>query len=121
MRKFIFIGLLALSAIMYANTYATSEPEKVNVNEYEEARNYLYDSALNLLEDIKKADLNDWMQVHPEYRESIEKCRVPSLNVLLEAIHQIEDGIGEDVFFEKYEEITYDYDEAFYKYQKLIE
>lgn len=62
----------------------------IDVKEYEQARAELYDAALDLLLTIKRADNGDWLDIDDESREVIANYRAPSLQVMLNAIEQLE-------------------------------
>ena len=89
----VFVAWIAVCAVYSCsadnNEYEPTE-HGVSVEEYEQVRARLYDAALNLLVDVKLADNGDWLDIDERERDIIDNWKAPSLEVLLNAIDQLE-------------------------------
>ena len=111
---FIVISALGIRAMIPEDEI----PQTVSIDEYEEVRAKLYDAALNLILEIKKADNGDWYCVDSEHRRIVETYRVPSLRILLETIQQVEDIPYNDMA-DAYDWTLQEYDKAYWEYMKI--
>jgi hypothetical protein len=110
-------------APQFAETQAIPEDEItnagkfINVDEYEAVRANLYDAALNLCIEASSGSYVWENFVSAENKHIITTYRVPSLEVLLNAIREMDcDGSLCDSFDEPLEA----YDKAYYEYNKLV-
>lgn len=109
-------------APQFAETQAIQEDEIanagkfINVDEYEAVRANLYDAALNLCIEASSGSYVWENFVSAENKRIILNYRVPSLEVLISAINQMDcDGCLSDSF----DEPLVIYERALYKYNKL--
>ena len=124
--------VIGLGTFIYANSYKLPDPPKfpnipeaelqqaprfIDVAEYEQARANLYDAALNLCIEASNGSYVWEHYVSEENKRIITTYRVPSLEVLLSAIAEMDyDGCLCDSF----DETLCAYDKAYYEYSKLI-
>ncbi len=90
--------------------------QSVNVDEYEAKRARLYDAALNFCLIAQETDF--WQYVDEKHRNIIETYRVPGLNVLLEAIEQM-DSAEYTCLSDAFDWELCEFDEALYEYNKV--
>ncbi len=115
--------IVGLGVWIYAHSYklppAPHFSTRIAVEKYEIARANLYDAALTLCLQASNNGAYVWENwVSEENKQAILNNRVPSLEVLLDAIAEMDkDGCLCDSF----DEVLYNYDKAYYEYQKLIE
>ena len=89
-----------------------------NINEYELKRAKLYDTALTLCVEAQKTSF--WNSVDNNTKKIIETYRVPSLEVVLRAVWQM-DHNPRTCLADGFDEILYEYDEALEEYNKYVE
>lgn len=122
------VFIVGFGLFIYSKSFKLPEPPRfevahevepkltVTVSEYEKVRNRLYDAALNFCAIAMKTDF--WKYVDDEHKNVIENYRVPSLNVLLEAIEQM-DNADYTCLSDAFDWELCEYDEALYEYNKI--
>ena len=126
MRKFIIFAALSVLLGSCAVNKPHAEQRRhhgYTVAEYEQKRSRLYDASLDLLEHIRlcaKHEVNDdWYDIDPLTRNIIEGFRVPSLEVLLNAVGQLENRQSVELA-DAYDDELCEYYEALKEYENLI-
>lgn len=88
-----------------------------NIDEYETKRARLYDAALTLCEEAQETSY--WTAVDDSTKTVIETYRVPSLEVVLRAVSEM-DNAENMCLADGFDEVLYEYDEALAEYNELI-
>lgn len=88
-----------------------------DIDEYEMKRAKLYDAALTLC--IEAQETSFWNSVDDSTRTVIETYRVPSLEVVLKAVWQM-DHDPETCLADGFDEVLYEYDEALKEYNEFL-
>jgi len=123
--------ILTIAAWTYANSYKLPEPpqfpnipeaeltqqgQTVSVAEYELKRAALYDAALNLCMEASEGAYVWEKFVSEKNKHIILTYRVPSLEVLLNAIEQMD---SDGCLCDSFDEPLCRFDKAFYEYNKI--
>lgn len=89
-----------------------------DIDEYELKRAKLYDAALTLC--VEAQETSYWNSVDADTRNIVETYRVPSLEIVLRAVWQM-DHDPETCLADGFDEILYEYDEALEEYNEYLE
>lgn len=89
-----------------------------DIDEYELKRARLYDAALTLC--VEAQETSFWNSVDDSTKTVIETYRVPSLEIVLRAVWQM-DHDPRTCIADGFDEILYEYDEALKKYNEYLE
>lgn len=131
MKKSFFAKIAVMAAVILTVTvwtYAHQSPnipedeltngnyQYINIAEYEQKRAELYDAALDLCMEASEGAYvwEEW--VSEENKHIILTYRVPSLEVLLSAIEQMD---GDGCLNDSFDESLFRFDKAFYEYNKI--
>ena len=121
-------AIVAIAVWVYAHSYKVSEPPKfetefvqegetVSVEEYELKRAVLYDAALNLCMVASDGSYVWENCVSEENKCIILNYRVPSLEVLLSAIAEMD---SDGCLCDSFDEPLIAFDNAFSEYSKIV-
>ncbi len=119
----VFVAWIAVCAVYScADNNECAQPTElgttVSVAEYEQVRARLYDAALNLLVEVRNADNGDWLDIDERERDIIDNWKAPSLEVLLNAIQQLENRPYK-CLSDAYDWSLCEYDNAFMAYKEI--